>query len=417
MEVPDRAHYRGQIDKLLSSHGLHGSESLCKLLRYLADHALDHPGASPKEYQIATEVFGRPSNFDPHLDSTVRVQAGRLRGKLAEYYATEGAEDAILVDFPRGTYALTFHERAAGAGRNHGGVPHDASLEVSQTRSSSKWLAAIILLSVALSAFVAVAMDRFLNRRTAEARLDTESAEVPTGLRVFWKGFLTGPQEPWVIFSNAAFVGRPFTGMRYFNRARDSHTPILDHYTGVGEVLAVHALDGVFEKLHQQIRVKRGSLFSLDDAKNNDLIFIGSPSENLTLLELPNTQQFIFKQITSGSRVGTMEIINVHPESGEPKEFFPTAPDETLTEDYSVIALKRGLNPEHSVLILAGATTIGTQAAVEYVCEPDNLEQLLLRLAVSNSGELKPFEAVIHVKVTRGVPVGSELVALRKEPA
>ena len=133
-------------------------------------------------------------------------------------------------------------------------------------------------------------------------------------------------------------------------------------------------------------------------------------------MELPNTQQFVFKQITSGPRMGTMEIINVHPESGEPKEFFPTSPDETLTEDYSIIALKRGLNPAHSVLILAGGTTMGTQAAVEYVCQPDYLQQLLLRLSVSNSGELKPFEAVIHVKVTRGVPVGSELVALRKEP-
>jgi len=273
------------------------------------------------------------------------------------------------------------------------------------------------LLSAVLSAVVAVATDRFLNRRSAEARLSTEGTEVPTVLHVFWKGFLTGPQEPWVIFSNAAFVGRPYLGMRYYNRNKDTGAVILDHYTGVGEVLAVHALDGVFERLRQQIRVKRGSLFSYDDAKNNDLIFIGSPSENLTLLELPNTQQFVFKQITSGSRTGTMEIINVHPESGEPKEFLPTLPDETLTEDYSIIALKRGLNPTHSVLILAGATTIGTQAAVEYVCQQNSLEQLLLRLSVSNSGELKPFEAVIRVKVARGVPVGSELVALRKEPA
>lgn len=412
--MTDKAHYRGEIEKLLSSHALHGSESLCKLLRYLADHALDHPGASPKEYQIATEVFGRPSDFDPHVDSTVRVQAGRLRGKLAEYYASEGADDQILVDFPRGTYALTFHERSAGSGRNHGGM-HDSSLETPQT--PRKWLAAVLVLSVILSAFVAVTTDRFLNRRTAEARLSTEGPEAPTVLRVFWKGFLTGPQEPWVIFSNAAFVGLPYTGMRYYNRSKDSGAAILDHYTGVGEVLAVHALDGVFEKLRQQIRVKRGSLFSLDDAKNNDLIFIGSPSENLTLLELPNTQQFVFKQITSGARMGTMEIINGHPESGEPKEFLPTAPDETLTEDYSIIALKRGLNPAHSVLILAGATTIGTQAAVEYVCQQNSLEELLLRLSVSNSGELKPFEAVIRVKVARGVPVGSELVALRKEPA
>src|SRR5205814_6727665 len=127
-----------EIERLVNSHILHGSESLCKLLRYLGEQTLDHSGNAVKEYQIATEVFGRPANFDPHLDSTVRVQAGRLRVKLAEYYATEGAEDAILVDFPRGTYALAFHERPAGAGRNHGNGLHESASEVG--RSSRKWL-------------------------------------------------------------------------------------------------------------------------------------------------------------------------------------------------------------------------------------------------------------------------------------
>jgi hypothetical protein len=387
-------------------------------LRYLANHSSDHPGTSPKEYQIATEVFGRQQDFDPHVDSMVRVQAGRLRTKLAEYYNSEGVDDPILVEMPKGNYALTFHPRPHGAGRNQNQTnTHETStnLEVNG-RTSRTWIIAVVALSVVLASAVAVATDRFLNRKTAEARLTSDSSEAPVAFHVFWKGFLTGPQEPWVIFSNAAFVGRPYVGMRYYNRARDSGAVITDHYTGVGEVLAVHALDSVFGRLHQQIRVKRGSLFSLDDAKNNDLIFIGSPSENLTLLELPTTQEFAFKQITSGPRMGTMEIVNFHPESGEPKEFLPSPPEETQTEDYSVIALKRGLNPAHSVLILAGATTIGTQAAVEYVCQQDSLEQLLLRLSVSNSGELKPFESVIRVKVAKGVPVGSELVALRKGP-
>jgi len=349
----------------------------------------------------------------------VRVQAGRLRTKLAEYYASDGLEDPILVEIPKGTYALTFHPRPHGGGRSHAaGTSHEApsNLEVNG-RTSRAGVVTIVALSVVLASIVAVATDRFLNRRIAEARVATDSPDMPVAFHVFWKGFLTGPQEPWVIFSNAAFVGRPYVGMRYYNRAKDSSAVITDHYTGVGEVLAVHALDGVFGRLRQQIRVKRGSLFSLDDAKNNDLIFIGSPSENLTLLELPNTEEFAFKQITSGPRMGTMEIINFHPGSGEPKEFLPSPPDESLTEDYSVIALKRGLNPAHSVLILAGATTIGTQAAVEYVCQQDSLEQLLLRLSVSNSGELKPFEAVIRVRVAKGVPVGSELAALRKGPA
>ena len=99
---------------------LHGSESLCKLLRYLARHVLDHPGTPIKEYQIATEVFGRSADFDPQLDSMVRVQAGRLRVKLSEYYAGDGAEDPIIVELPKGTYVLAFHHRAAMPARANG---------------------------------------------------------------------------------------------------------------------------------------------------------------------------------------------------------------------------------------------------------------------------------------------------------
>ena len=117
VHVPEREQYVAQIDRLVNSHVLHGSESLCKLLRYLAEHALDHPGSSLKEYQIATEVFGRPPNFDPQSDSTIRVQAGRLRLKIAEYYASEGAEDPIQVEVPKGTYVLSFHRREASAAR------------------------------------------------------------------------------------------------------------------------------------------------------------------------------------------------------------------------------------------------------------------------------------------------------------
>jgi len=407
-----------QLEKLLSSHALHGSESLCKLLRYLATQSLEHPGANPKEYQIATEVFGRQQDFDPHVDSMVRVQAGRLRTKLAEYYASEGAEDQTVVELPKGTYGLTFHQRSATASRNHAtaaAVAHSAAGVAGG--SVPRWLIPLFALVVVLTAILAVATDRLLTRGTAEAQRANESTAAPAVLHVFWKGFLTGPQEPWVIFSNAAFVGRPDTGMRYYNRTRDEKAFILDHYTGVGEVLAVHALDEVFALLHQGLHVKRGSLFSLDDAKNNDLIFIGSPSENLTLLEIPGTQQFVFTQLTTGLYAGNVAIINVHPQTGEPKEYLATPPNEPLTEDYSVVALIRGLNPAHSVLILAGTTTIGTQAAVEYVCQRNSLEQLLLRLSVSNAGELKPFEAVIRVKVARGVPVSSELIALRKGPA
>ena len=79
-----------------------------------------------------------------------------------------------------------------------------------------------------------------------------------------------------------------------------------------------------------------------------------------------------------------------------------------------MVALEKGINPTQSVLILAGTTTIGTQAAVEYVCRQNSVQDLVQRLSVSDSNEIKPFEAVLRVKVIRGVPVETVLVALRK---
>jgi hypothetical protein len=201
--------------------------------------------------------------------------------------------------------------------------------------------------------------------------------------------------------------------MRYYNAGRDPRDAIWDHYTGVGEVLAVHSLDQVFGQFRRQLRVKRGSLFSLDDAKNNDLIFLGSPSENLTLGEIPSTQDFVFQRLTTGRRKGDLAILNQHPQSGEAKEFLASA-SSPLVENYAIIELFPGLTPERSVLILAGTTTFGTQAAAEYVSRQNSVEDLLTRLTGSKTGGLTPFEAVIRVKVARGVPVEAGLVAIRK---
>jgi hypothetical protein len=409
--VADRAQFEAAIGKLVASHSLHGSESLCKLLKYLAKQAVEHPGVQVKEYQIATEVLGRQANFDPQLDSMVRVQAGRLRAKLTEYYSTEGASDPLVMELPKGSYALVFHERSQQGQPN--GVAAEARTLASKTLETGRihWLVPILI--AALLVAVAVIGWLVLGRKGAGPVVSASANAAAVPYRTFWNGFATVQQEPWVIFSNAAFVGRPDTGMRYYDAAKDGKTLILDHYTGVGEVLAVHNLDQVFATLHQSLRVKRGSLFSLDDAKNNDLIFIGSPSENLTLLDVPSTKEFVFRKVNDGPRAGNMEIVNVHPGQGEPDTYIATPGNIPLTEDYALVALVHGLNPEHSELILAGTTTIGTQAAVEFVTRESYLSSLLERMKVRKASDLRPFEAVIQVKVARGVPVGSSLVALR----
>jgi hypothetical protein len=216
-----------------------------------------------------------------------------------------------------------------------------------------------------------------------------------------------------VIFSNAAFVGRPETGMRYYNSRRDSKSAVYDHYTGVGEVLAIHVLDDAFGTLGRKVRVKRGSLFTLDDVKNNNLIFVGSPSENLSLLDIPGTQEFVFQRVVSGPRRGDLSIVSKHPRPGEARAYLASPSNVPMTEDYSVVGLVPGIGPGRYVLILAGTTTFGTQGAVEFVCRQDSLEQLLHAIPGIGTGPIRPFEALVRVKIARGVPVETTLVASR----
>ena len=334
-----------QIDRLTNSHSLRGSESLCKLLRYLAerssDHRTDHHVATVKEYQIATEVFGRSAGFDPQADSTVRVQAGRLRVKLADYYATEGIDDPIIVELPKGSYVLSFRTRTASVPSLHVADASHAEREQKHSvvePSNRGWAISVLVLSVLLAASLVGSAALLATRAKTTASVSVKEP-VPLAYQIFWNRFVTAPQPPWVIFSNANFVGRPQTNMHYFNPSTDSREAILDHYTGVGEVLAIHELDRVFGLLNRQLRVKRGALFSLDDVRNNDLIFIGSPAENLTLLEIPGTQEFVFQRVNSGPRMGDMEVINVHPAAGESQAFLASPTSQSVIEDYAIVGL------------------------------------------------------------------------------
>jgi hypothetical protein len=104
---------RDELERVLSSSGFVRNERLSRFLRSLVERHLEGRDAEIKESLIAVEVFGRKPDCDPRLDSIVRTEAGRLRARLAEYYAAEGSRNRGIIDVSKGGYVPLFREPVA----------------------------------------------------------------------------------------------------------------------------------------------------------------------------------------------------------------------------------------------------------------------------------------------------------------
>ena len=109
----DTGKVREQLDRILHSKAFRQVERLQGFLNVIVNETLAGRGDSLKEFLIGVEVFGKESSFDPRLDPIVRVQARRLRARLARYYRDEGRNDEILIELPKGGYAPTFQKAEA----------------------------------------------------------------------------------------------------------------------------------------------------------------------------------------------------------------------------------------------------------------------------------------------------------------
>lgn len=100
-----------QLDRIVCSRTFSRARRSQQFLRYILLHAESHPGEPLKEYSIALDVFDRDSSYDPAVNNTVRVEAGRLRTRLLEYYAGEGQDDPLVFEVPKGSYRVRIHHR------------------------------------------------------------------------------------------------------------------------------------------------------------------------------------------------------------------------------------------------------------------------------------------------------------------
>jgi len=100
-----------QLERILNTPPLVSSPSLSRFLRYIVEETTAGRSGAIKEYTLGLNVFDRGDEFNPRLDPIVRVQARNLRARLARYYETQGTEDPIRIELPKGTYVPVFHFR------------------------------------------------------------------------------------------------------------------------------------------------------------------------------------------------------------------------------------------------------------------------------------------------------------------
>ncbi|HTU46753.1 MAG TPA: malectin domain-containing carbohydrate-binding protein [Bryobacteraceae bacterium] len=148
---------RAALETVLRSRTFSKNPRLSALLEYLCVRSFEGAAESIKEYSIATDVFGRPSNFDQSQDAIVRVEMHRLRKKLSEFYATEGEREPIEIVIHSGRYLPDFVARQVSdvLSPEPPPEPQPASPPLQHTQRFRVWTA-VWLLVAALTVTLAI---------------------------------------------------------------------------------------------------------------------------------------------------------------------------------------------------------------------------------------------------------------------
>lgn len=400
-----RAAYSSQLERILASNAFRHTEVLKRLLEYLGREALTGEGRDLKEYTVGVEAFGKPPDYDPKIDSSVRVQTGKLRHKLDEYYRTQGVNDPILIELPKGHFKLEFYERPSAA---------------IDPRSSPKgrhllpWsIAAVAILWAALTTTMVVRSksSEFVPERYSGASIEAlwspllesrRPAIISLGTPLFAKisgdFFRTPVLNDWKSFAESEEL------KRLEKRLGGQAVPAYP-YTGIGEASAAFELARLFTSGRKEINLVLSSALSWEDVGRNNVIFVGPPKFNLYESDLPVQQDFIIRH-------GRLE--NLRPVAGEASSFSETwsKDQSTLLQGYALIARLPGLHGAGYILELASTSTEGTRVAVEYVTRPQYAEQLVHTLRESGNGIPKYFEAVVRARFRSQTPIQIEQIAV-----
>jgi hypothetical protein len=405
MEVSE-SEAQEQIQRLVQNDLFRYSELQRRLLAYLAEKSLRGEADQLKEYTIAIDALGKPESYDPRRDSAVRLQSGKLRQKIREYYLAAGSSDPVLVDFPKGHFKLVFSHRDVSA------PPEPAS---NGSRPRRIRLAFWLMLTLMLASVCAYLGNRVFHLEQAQ-RASAATAAWPPATEEFWGPFLGSKDLTLVCVGTPLFV-RLNSGFfrdsevnswdtaesldlkRELKRAFPGETPEPWYfYTGVGEAAGAFAIGNLLTARGFHLNFTDSSQVTWNEIGQHSVVFVGPPKFVSQIEELPVTRDLII------DRLG---IRNLKPKPGEPAFLADTYTDSQHHDSlsYGLISRLPGLHGKGVILVLGSTWTEGTLAASQYVTLENHLRELVAHVRLP-SGRLPPyFQVVVSATVKRRTPV------------
>jgi hypothetical protein len=461
---------KDQIERISRSRAFENSQTLQRLLRYLAAKSNETPGEQIKEYTIGVEALERRPSFDPKEDTIVRVQIHRLREKLLEYYDSEGIRDPIRVTIPKGRYLPNFEAMTLPVATSPKTAPHSrkvitgenspaTNLEIApspQVGSRPRFVRTVVLraaigMLAAAACFQAGWMLRGQSSgRTGGDRSIQSSSDLPKAdlTRTFWADILGNDSAPVIVYTNFLYIlddsgdlfsypqgavdnrgvpVDPNLARRYASNpsliAKAGKVYYESGYTGTGDLEGASVLEHLFARMGLTPTVKSIRDLTTEDLKEHSVIVLGSTLQHVGAEQLVPTGDFVFGNSTERHEGWGTEIINLRPEPTESTAYKTVRDPDTLAlrADYGLISIQPGIVPERNIVTLAGSDTTGTEGAALFAASQSGIEAILSKSSLLardiEKNQVPIFQALVRVNLAKGSEVlNSSLITVHVPP-
>jgi hypothetical protein len=404
------------IDRIVSSAVFRRAGRLRDLLRYLAEVTARGQAADLTEQRIGEAVFAKPAGYSPVEDSSVRVHMRQLRLKLHEYFDSEGREEPLIVEIPKGSYALVFHPIPVPVPARD--LPQAAAPKTAVSALAlAPWALVIALSAICISLWfvartpVRVSMPWPLSAVFYNTdRTQIVLADATYGIRRLLSGKPASLEE-YVKRDFQRGTDAPSGSEAQDYLARYSADALL---TSWADVSVATALIKLLPRRPELVSVRSARDLRFRDLKEGNYVFLGSPASNPWVLLFED--RLNFQEIRGDETRGVVKFFrNKKPRAGEQAAYVGLPRTGVDGDDYAAIALLPADTKRGTVLIIQGLQQEGTEAAGLFLSDEGGRSKL--RKALGLEGEpVHPvyFEVLLRIKAVAGSPGATSIVASRE---